>query len=209
MTACDANDATWYAIRYAEDFATLAGAPADSSAPFAQPSSPVPRSDVAVRSAARRAGAPARGVQVVASDPPPGVAVDVDGEIYCVDGHGRLVVIRCDGSRAPVICEPGVLAEPCGLALDRRGFLYVADRAAARVVVLSPDDGGARAILAGGGPIDLLVEPVDVAVAPSGLIYGADRKGGGIAIFSAGMKPLAIVPHGGGSPARRPSRSPS
>ena len=189
MPARDANDATWYVLRYRDDFTALGGAPHDASAPFAVPSSPYLQSTLLFDEL--------RGVlelqpqaSVVPADPPQGIAVDLDGDIYRVGDDGRLVVVRCDGTCVPLLCEPGVLAQPAGLALDRRGFLYVADPAAARVVVLLPDDGSMQAILAGGGKVPPLVEPVDVAVSPAGLIYVADRAGGRIAIFSAGMKPL-------------------
>jgi phage tail-like protein len=189
MPARDANNAAWFVLRYAEDFAPRPNAPADASAPFLSPSSPF--LEPSLLHDARRgvlelqpeaAATPAR--------PPSGLALDIDGDIFCIDADGRLVVERCDGSRAPVVCEPGVLAQPAGLALDRRGFLYVADPAARRVVVLSPGEGSAQAILGGGGPVGPLDEPIDVAVAPDGRIYVADRAGGRIAVFSAGMRPL-------------------
>src|SRR5262249_54346898 len=69
----------------------------------------------------------------VAAEPPPGIAVDVDGDVYRVDDNGVLLAVRCDGSAGPLLCEPGILAQPAGLALDRRGFLYVADPPAGRV----------------------------------------------------------------------------
>jgi len=190
MTAHDANNATWYVLRYGTDFAMLPGVAPDPSAPFATPSSPYLQSTL-LFDALRGVLELQPEASFTPAEPPQGIAVDVDGEVYRVDQNGCLVVIRCDGTRAPLVCEPGVLAQPAGLALDRRGFLHVADPPAARVVTLSPDDGGVRAILGGGGPIGLLGEPVDVAVAPAGLIYVADRKGGRIAIFSAGMKPLS------------------
>lgn len=192
MPSHDANDATWYVIRYAEDFAARADAPHDSMAPFGVPSSPYlqptlffdePRGVLELQPEA----------SAVAAQPPDGIAVDVDGEVYRVDDDGRLLVLRCDGSCAPLLCEPGVFAQPRGLALDRRGFLYVADPAAARVVVVLPDDGTVQAILIGGGPVGALIEPVDVAVAPAGFTYVADRAGGRVAIFSAGMRPLATI----------------
>ncbi|HEX3864899.1 MAG TPA: phage tail protein [Stellaceae bacterium] len=191
MPARDANDATWYVIRYPEDFATLAGAPADATAPFQVPSSPF--LEPALLYDERRGVLELQPeASPVAADPPAGIAVDVEGDIYCVDDNGILLVVRCDGTSTPLICEPNVFAQPAGLALDRRGFLYVADPAAGRVLVLSPDDGKVEAVLGGGGPVGALVEPIDVAVAPaSGFIYVADRAGGRIAVFSAGMKPLA------------------
>jgi phage tail-like protein len=202
MPAHDANNATWYVLRYAEDFAALAGAANSPSDPFGQPSSPYlePTLMFDERRGVLELQAEA---SPQAADPPPGIAVDLDGEIYCVDETGTLVVIRCDGSRVPMVCEPGVLAQPAGLALDRRGFLYVADPAARRVVVLDPEDATVRAILVGGGPVGLLVEPIDVAIAPRGFVYVAERGGGRIAVFSSGMKPLASFPTAG-APGAKP-----
>jgi phage tail-like protein len=203
MPAHDANNATWYVLRYAEDFTSLPGAALDASAPFGLPSSPFLQSTLLFDRL--------RGVlelqpeaSAVAADPPRGIALDVDGEIYRIDETGTLVVVRCDGTSVPIPCEPNVLARPAGLALDRRGFLYVADPAARRVVVLSPDEGNVVAILGGGGPIGTLVEPIDVAVSASGFVYVADRKLGRIAVFSAAMKPLSFFPT-----AATPSRGPT
>lgn len=192
MPARDANDATWYVLRYAEDF-TPRTEPPDPLAPFAQPSSPYLEPSLLFDE--RRGVLELRPeAPPTAAEPPAGLAVDIGGEVYRVDDTGTLVVLRCDGSRLPLPCEPGILARPAGLALDRRGFLYVADPAARWVVVLSPDDGSVLAILTGGGPVGALQEPVDVAISPSGFIYVADRAGGRIAVFSAGMKPLAVFP---------------
>ena len=94
------------------------------------PSSPYLRADAAVRRAARACWSCSPKPSPIAADPPPGIAVDVDGDIYRVDDDGQLMVVRCDGTSAPLLCEPRVLAQPAGLALDRRGFLYVADPAA-------------------------------------------------------------------------------
>jgi phage tail-like protein len=187
MPARDANNATWYVLRYAEDFTALPGVPNEPASPFEQPSSPYLQPTLLFDSL--------RGVlelqpeaSPVAADPPPGIALDVDGDIYRVNDDGVLVVVHCDGSSVPLPCEPNVLAQPAGLALDRRGYLYVADPAAHRVVVLDPESGSVRAILACGG------QPIDVAVSASGFIYVADCEGGRILVFSAGMKPLASFP---------------
>ena len=192
MPAHDANNATWYVLRYPEDFLASSGPP-DPAAPFKVPSAPYLEPTLLFDQL--------RGVlelqpeaSLVAAGPPPGIALDADGDIYRVDGTGALVVVRSAGTSSPLPCEPGVLAQPAGLALDRRGYLYVTDPAARRVVVLDPDDGSARAILGGGGPVGELSEPIDVAVSPSGPVYVADRAGGRIAVFSAGMKPLASFP---------------
>src|SRR5262249_3976784 len=164
------NNSTWYVLRYAEDFLAPAAAAGDPTAPFGVPSAPFLESTLQFDER--------RGVfelhaepSAEAADPPRGIAVDVDGEVYCVDEHGVLVVVHCDGTRAPLPCEPNIVAQPAGLALDRRGFLYVADPAAHRVVVLDPRGGAVQAIIGGGGPIAPLDEPIDVAVAPSGFVY--------------------------------------
>jgi phage tail-like protein len=191
VPARDANNAIWYVLRYPEDFAAAGSAPPDPAAgPFGAPTLPYLEPTLLFDER--------RGVlelqpepSAVAAEPPPGIAIDVDGDIYRVDDNGVLLVVRCDGSAGPLLCEPGILAQPAGLALDRRGFLYIADPPAARVVVLLPDDGSVRAILGGGGPVGPLVEPVDVAVSPSGRVYVADRAAGRIAIFSVAMRPLA------------------
>jgi phage tail-like protein len=190
LPAHDSNDATWYVLRYPEDFAPLRSVTQDPSSPFGQPSSPYIQTTLLYDEL--------RGVLELrpevsprAADPPRWVAVDVDGEIYLVDDTGTLVVVRCDGSIVPFVCECGILAQPAGLALDRRGYLHVADPAAHRVLVFNPDNGTVQAVLGGGGAVGVLLEPIDVAVSPSGFIYAADRKAGCVAVFSAGMKPLA------------------
>src|SRR5262249_38042439 len=131
MPAHDANNATWYVLRYAEDFP----AGTDPTAPFADPSHPYLEPSLLYDERRGFLGWQPEASDF-AADPPAGIAVDVDGDIYLVDDCGRLVVVRCDGSRAPLPCETAVLAQPAGLALDRRGYLYVADPAAHRVVVL-------------------------------------------------------------------------
>ena len=193
MPSHDANNATWYILRYAVDFTPLTGVANDPLAPFAQPSSPY--LDPALLFDGLRGVLELQPeASKVASNPPPGIAVDVDGDVYKVDDTGVLVVIRCDGSSSPLVCEPGIFAQPAGLALDRRGYLYVADPAAHRVVVFDPGSSAVVAILGGGGPVGVLVEPIDVAVSPTGLVFVADREGGRIAVFSAGMKPLESFP---------------
>jgi phage tail-like protein len=195
MPARDANGATWYLLRYAYDYAPRT--------PDSHDPSP-PRLDSTLyydelRGVLELAPAP----PATESEPLQGIAVDVDGSVYEIDPHGRLVIRRCDGTSRLVVCEPGVFARPAGLALDRRGLLYVADPTAHRVVVVDPRDGSVRAILNGGH----LVDPVDVAVAPSGRVYVTDRTGT-IAVYSAQLqrdgvivtpKPIAVTVDSDGS----------
>ena len=77
----------------------------------------------------------------------------------------------CDGTEALFPCEPDLIRQPCGLAVDRRGWLYVADPAAGRVIVLDAHNGTAIQVLSVGE------EPVDVAISKSGIIFVADQAG--------------------------------
>lgn len=184
MTAHDANEATWYVVRYEEDFLAPKPFAGDPNAPFAADSYPW-LSDTLFYDRARHVLEllpkpldPRHAVR-----PPPGLAVDVDGTIYRVDPRtGELRIVFCDGSDARFPCEPQVLARPAGIAIDPRHFILVADPAARRVVVLSRTDGGAGAmvelVLAGG-----MIEPVDVAVGFDGRYFVADRAAGRIEVF--------------------------
>jgi phage tail-like protein len=193
MSARDANNATWYLLRYPEDF--------DPRHPIAAARRYPPHLDATlfyddVRHVLELLPKRVEGEL----KPLPGVAVDVSGEVYRVDPvSGELRVRRCDGSEGVLVCEPHILARPAGLALDRRGFLYVADPPAQRVVVLLPEDGSVRAVLDGG----LLQEPVDVAVSPAGRIYVADRAAGRVVMYSARHA------RAGAFPARNPENLPA
>ncbi len=180
MASRDSNNATWYMLRYATDFTPRKPGPRDVAPPQMVP----PEATTLFYDASRHVLEllPLKSVTELA--PPPGLAVDLDGQIYLVDpSTGHLLVRLCDGSQHPVLCEPGIVRSPGGLALDRRGFLYIADPALARVIVLRPDDASSVAILQEG-----LTEPVDVAVAPGGTIYVADRAAGRIVRFTAGFR---------------------
>lgn len=178
MPARDANGATWYMLRYAEDFRPRTRDEATDPSP--------PRLDDELHYDERRGVlelAPAR--PKTEAQTPPSHAVDLDGSIYEVDERGQVVVRHCDHPGRRIVCDRGVFARPAGLALDRRGLLYVADPPARRVVVIDTRDGAVRAILHGGA----LVDPVDVAVAPAcGRVYVADRTGGKIVVYSSRLQ---------------------
>ena len=113
-------------------------------------------------------------------------AVDAGGQL--AGQHHRLAEAAqaIGGEIAPEIAEEGrAHRAPAGLALDRRGFLYIADPLLARVIVLQPEDGSSVAIL-----FEDLIQPVDVAVAPDGRIYVADLAGGRIAVFDPRFRRL-------------------
>ena len=182
MTARDANDATWYVVRYDEDFLAPAAVAGDPNAPFASDSYPWLEDTLYYdtgRHVLELLPEPLDARHAVR--PPPGLAVGVTGIIYRVDPRtGVLHSVHCDGSEQRFPCEPQVLARPAGIAIDARGFILVADPAARRVVVLSPDDGSVQLVLGGA-----LVEPVDVVVGFDGRYFVADRGAGRIEVFSS------------------------
>src|SRR5262245_4755972 len=126
----NANDATWHILRYAEHYAPRTPDPVDDPAP--PELEPTLFFD------------DLRGVLELVPERPtrersplPGLAIAPNGRIYFVEpASGRLLTKTCDQEVSEVVCEPRVFAGPRGLALDRRGFLYVADARAKRVVVL-------------------------------------------------------------------------
>lgn len=198
MPSRDSNNATWYMLQYAIDFTSQTGSTYDPSLPLLD--NALFYDD-------------ARGVLELLpvtpekeTNPPVVPAVDVNGEIYrtgLVNGRPQVLVRRCDGTEQPLVCDPFVFAGPRGMALDRRGYLYIADAHARRVVVILPDDGSIQAVL--GHPE--MREPVDVAVSPSGCVYVADRgdfdssghpQPGRIFLFTAGLSNAgSFVPRNG------------
>src|ERR1700722_6617600 len=133
MPARDSNNATWYMLRYATDFTPRAPSANDPAPPqFVPASGPALFYDDG-RNVLELL--PLKPAQALA--PLPGFAVDLDGEIYRVDPASLQLLRRfCDGTEVRLLCEPGILRAPAGLALDRRGFVYVADPLLARVIVL-------------------------------------------------------------------------
>ena len=184
MRARNANNATWFMLRYPEQFTP------PESAMEPHPSHPQRLDGTLFYDDARH-------VLELLPEPLkeearllPGLAVDADGEIYRVDRAAGEILVGCGAEEQPLVCEPQVFAGPRGLALDRRGYLYVADARARRVVVLLPEDGSVHDVLNGGQ----LTEPVDVAVAPTGRIYVADREAGSIAVYSGRHAYLGCFP---------------
>jgi phage tail-like protein len=186
MPAHDANNATWRMLRYPLDFESQGtSGPHDPLRPLLDDSLVFDE----------RRGLELRPLPLAEEvQPVPGIAIDVNGEVYrSAKRPARIDVTRCDGSVEPLVCEKHVFAAPRGLALDRRGLLYVADIRARRVVAIQPDDGSVRGVLGKGR----FVEPVDVAAAPSGHIFVADRGGlgpdgqrraGVIWVYTAGFR---------------------
>lgn len=118
----------------------------------------------------------------------PARVVDGEGAVYTVDPHGARVLRqrRCDAAPAvlPGLGGPGWstgrLNDPAGLALDDRGFLYVADRGNRRVQVFDPARGMVIVVL------ENLDAPAVIAVGPSRIWIGG--AGGRIDVFDRAFR---------------------
>jgi phage tail-like protein len=169
----DANDTTWYVLEYTHDFVPRTGPGIDPwKLPVLDASLFYDKSRHVLELKPAQPPLPV--------DPLPGVAIDVDGQIYHVDIVTGRILVRCGRVDRELVCERGAIASAAGMALDRRGLLYIADPPAHRVLVVVPDDGGLAGVLVGD-----LQDPVDVATAPNGRIYVADRKAGSIVVFNS------------------------
>lgn len=116
-------------------------------------------------------------------------AADLDGNIYALDGAGRILKLSPAGDHLLTIGSPGSgpgeLRSPQGLPIDTlRGVLYVADTSNNRVQRFSVDGrhlGGWGTQGSDNGQFD---RPTDVAVTPDGDVWVADSNNHRIQKFS-------------------------
>jgi len=81
MPSQDSNNATWYVLRYAEDFAPPAGTPTGPMVPFGVPSFPYTEPTL-LFDALRGVLELQPEASAVAVQAPAGIAVDIGGDIY-------------------------------------------------------------------------------------------------------------------------------
>ncbi|WP_316752314.1 NHL repeat-containing protein [Streptomyces herbicida] len=125
---------------------------------------------------------------------PAGLAVDASGRLYIADPVGRRVLLLgTDGTLRVLAGPPGGNADatavdwnaPCAVAVDSRGFVYVADMNGHRVWRLA--DGVARVVVGPDPAVDVadeaaeraigisLAYPCGLAVDPAGRLLVADN----------------------------------
>jgi DNA-binding beta-propeller fold protein YncE len=118
---------------------------------------------------------------------PTNVAIGSQGEIFVTDGYGNARVHKFapDGTLLLSWGEPGSapgqFRVPHGIAIDRRGVIYVADRENSRIQMFSPD----------GEFLDQLIDvarPCQVAFDETGNLYVAELG------YRAGMWPGTSAP---------------
>ncbi|HEY1250068.1 MAG TPA: flippase activity-associated protein Agl23 [Thermoanaerobaculia bacterium] len=85
---------------------------------------------------------------------------------------------------------PGQLAEPRGVAVDGRGWIYVADTKNSRIAIFDGNGVFQRILGSKGSAEGQLNEPCGVVVGPDGIVYVADTWNHRIARFGAGGEPL-------------------
>ncbi len=119
---------------------------------------------------------------------PTNVAVSASGDLYITDGYGNSRVHRFspDGrllaSWGMPGSGPGEFYLPHGIAIDRQGVIYIADRENSRVELFSPD-GEFLSERTGVG------RPCQVAFDKSGNLYVAELG------YRAGMWPGTVAPY--------------
>ncbi len=143
---------------------------------------------------------------------------DENGDQYVSSPlHDQVLRKRaCDEGFTPLPCfggsgwETGRLSMPIGLAIDGRGFLFVADACNHRVQVVRPADGSVVLVMGrvdsygrpvSGNDCGAMTEPVDVAVDRCHCrVFVADRLAGLIHVFNQRfewVRSFAALPAGG------------
>jgi sugar lactone lactonase YvrE len=117
---------------------------------------------------------------------PVGVAVDSSGRVIVADTYNdRIRAVQPDGTVVTVAgsVDPGYadgpaaaarFDTPCGVTVDRRGTIYVADSGNGLVRTISPDG-----IVNTVGPLpgDGLFRPIGIAATEQGIVYVTDDRG--------------------------------
>ncbi|MCL4523129.1 MAG: hypothetical protein M1453_08225 [Acidobacteria bacterium] len=133
---------------------------------------------------------------------PVGLAVDkVRHRLYVSDTKGnRIAVFNSESfefikyiGEKSAAGEPGKFRSPLGIAVDKRGFLYVVDTFNHRVQIFNRQDRFQRAFGTHGNGIGQFARPKGVAVDSDGNIYVTDAEFNNFQIFNQQGQPLLFV----------------
>ncbi|MES2201155.1 MAG: NHL repeat-containing protein [candidate division FCPU426 bacterium] len=128
-------------------------------------------------------------------DGPRGIASDLQGNVYVTDlGNARINKYAPDGKFLQVFGKrgddsgknkPGEFREPSGVAVDKDGFVYVADAWNGRIQKFDPKG---TFVAEFGGATYAFYSPRNVALDASGRFYVADTGNSSIKAFNAAGK---------------------
>jgi 4-amino-4-deoxy-L-arabinose transferase-like glycosyltransferase/streptogramin lyase len=131
---------------------------------------------------------------------PRGAAMDGAGRVFVADtGNRRVQLFGADGQWLSALGMDADLQQPCDLAVDSRGTVYVVDALADAVVRLAPD-GRVLARFTPG-----FYRPRGVAVGPGDVLYVADTGHSRVLILSADGQVLAEYVGAGAEPFDQPT----
>ena len=107
------------------------------------------------------------------------------GNVHAASGYHLAAAWGTTGSGA------GQFLAPMGIAVDKNGFVYVADSRNTRVQKLSPEGGFVMQFGEPGNGPGQFEKPVDVALGPDGTIYVSDYDQDRVQAFSPDGKLIA------------------
>jgi basic membrane lipoprotein Med (substrate-binding protein (PBP1-ABC) superfamily)/DNA-binding beta-propeller fold protein YncE len=140
---------------------------------------------------------------------PHGVSVDPRGSVYVADtGNSRIQKFTPAGKllwvrpllESPTRSQAFLAAQPYGITIDARGYLYVTDTWNDVIVKLSPAGSTVKQWGGTGSGPGQLLAPEGIAIGPSGTIYVADTGNHRVDVFTANGKPIGIIRKGLNSP---------
>jgi DNA-binding beta-propeller fold protein YncE len=135
---------------------------------------------------------------------PGGIALDpARNRLYVADAKESRIAVFDTGSlkligyfgrpAKPGAIDPSAFNAPTNVALDRKGYLYIADTWNYRVVVFNPEGRFVRAFGAQGDRPGEFIRPKGIAVDSEGHVYVADAEFNNFQVLEADGTPLLAV----------------